>query len=134
MFFLFSVPDPPSNLREKSKGTSYIEIQWNEPTGGKDSYEIRYKKASEPEASYQSRSVGNELTAHQIDTLIAGETYDIGIKTISGTEESTCTDTRITTGNSTMLSSQGNATMINDKQYWSCIFITFHVLFEKEYD
>ena len=97
MLFLFLVPDPPLNLREKTKGTSYIEVQWKKPDGGKDSYEIRYKKASD--TSYLSRSIEKDLTAYQIDTLKAGETYDIGIKTISGTEESTYTDTQITTGN-----------------------------------
>ena len=100
MLFLFSVPDPPSNLRKKSEGTSYIEVHWDEPVGGKDSYKLRYKKTSELDISYQSRSIAKELTAYQIDTLNAGETYDIGIKTISGTEESSYTNTQITTGKS----------------------------------
>ena len=97
---LFSVPNRPSSLTQKSIGATYIEVQWAVPTGGKDSYELRYKKASD--ASYQSRRVGKELTAYQIDGLNAGKTYDIGIRTISGTEESYYTDTRIATGTSTL--------------------------------
>lgn len=97
--YLLSVPDHPWSFGAKSRGTTYIEVQWTAPDGGRDSYEIRYKKQSE--TVYQEISpVDKDVTSYQIVGLEAGVSYDIGIRTISVTEQSEYTSTTLSTGNS----------------------------------
>ena len=95
---LLSVPNAPGSLVQANKGTSYIEIRWNKPTGGVDSYELRYKKATDGNYPSSTTSIGKEQTTYQIDELNAGVTYDIQIRTVSKTESSSYALIRLQTG------------------------------------
>ena len=90
------VPNQPQSLRQKNVGTSYIEVEWNDPYDSFQGFELKYQKNSGGEES--NVDIENKVNSYQIENLDAGVQYMISLRTKSGNEYSSSVSKVFQTG------------------------------------
>lgn len=97
--FVFSAPDPPSNLTIITRGGKQASVSWSPPLQGHHSgYKLRLISLSEPSAPLRNLPVEDDTSKYVIRDLHPGATYQLQAYTVfEGKESVAYTSTNFTT-------------------------------------
>ena len=91
---MFAVPSEVRELSVESLGRSYFNLKWTKPEGKYSGFSITYKM---PGHAVTKIDIGDVLQK-EITGLEAGKEYTVSVFTIRGTDTSSGSTIKITTG------------------------------------